>query len=221
MYCIHWNSPKDLWQLRINQHEISYVFCINNAMSWFLSGKIECFTTSPPIWSCSRWFLLTRTPAMPSTGSFKKQPRRSADWKKKTKRKFSWYILAKGVFVTKSGMKYGEGPAFMWEEPKMWFDLLTEDVDGMFVIVLKTIWYITFEASKCLGFWNFYLLGRPWLKQRHQRRSTRTCVKGRHRENMGFPSGSAEPLGWLKMRGKGMVILSRSLRSGSPKNRRF
>lgn len=141
--------------------------------------------------------------------------------KKKTKRKFSWYILAKGVFVTKSGMKYGEGPAFMWEESKMWFDLLTEDVDGMFVIVLKTIWYITFEASKCLGFWNFYLLGRPWLKQRHQRRSTRTCVKGRHRENMGFPSGSAEPLGWLKMRGKGMVILSRSLRSGSPKNRRF
>jgi len=74
---------------------------------------------------------------MPSTGSFKKQPRRTADFEKNGK--FSWYILAKGVFVTKSGMKYGEGPAFMWEESKMWFDLLTEDVDGMFVIVLKTI----------------------------------------------------------------------------------
>ena len=97
MYCIHWNSPKDLWQLRINQHEISYVFCINNAMSWFLSGKIECFTTSPPIWSCSRWFLLTRTPAMLSTGSFKKQPRRSADWKKNKTQVFLVYFGQRGV----------------------------------------------------------------------------------------------------------------------------
>ena len=89
----------------------------------------------------------------------------------------------------------------MWEESKMWFDLLTEDVDGMFMIVLKTIWYITFEASKCPGFWNFYLVGRPWLKRRHQRRSTRTCVKGRHRKH-GSPAEPAKG-GWRWGEGNG------------------
>ena len=63
---------------------------------------------------------------MPSTGSFKKRPRRT------------WGCLTKSGIMIKM-IKYGEGPAFMLEESRMWFDLLTENVEGMFMIALKMI----------------------------------------------------------------------------------
>lgn len=140
--------------------------------------------------------LLTRTPAMPSTGSFKKQPRRTADWKKPTQ-VFLVYFGQRGVCNKK------------WDEVWRRACICVGRIWNVVWFVDWRCWrnvhdsfendlMYTFKATKCPGFWNsISLVWRPWLKRRHQRRSTRTCVKGRHRKH-GVPQRFSESAkgGW-------------------------